>query len=79
MSKITINSVLIADEIEQECIDCLKAAHLQVVQKTKLSEPNLIAELKQFDAVVVRSATKVSAWMDGKPIKYPLVCYKNPI
>uniref|UniRef100_A0A915D854 D-isomer specific 2-hydroxyacid dehydrogenase catalytic domain-containing protein n=1 Tax=Ditylenchus dipsaci TaxID=166011 RepID=A0A915D854_9BILA len=60
MSKITIQSVLIADEIEQECIDCLQNSNVKVVKKTKLNEADLIAELKHFDAVIVRSATKIS-------------------
>jgi D-3-phosphoglycerate dehydrogenase len=54
-----IKSVLIADEIEQQCLDVLKAANIEVVKKTKLSKDELISELKKHDAVVVRSATKV--------------------
>lgn len=56
-----IKSVLIADEIEQQCLDVLKAANIEVVKQTKLSKDELIAELQKHDAVVVRSATKVKS------------------
>lgn len=55
-----IKSVLIADEIEQQCLDVLKEANISVVKKTKLPKDELIEELKRHDAVIVRSATKVS-------------------
>ncbi|KAH7717190.1 Protein C31C9.2 [Aphelenchoides avenae] len=57
---IRIESVLIADEIEQECVDQLTAGGLRVLKKTKLAKEALIEELKNFDAVVVRSATKIT-------------------
>jgi D-3-phosphoglycerate dehydrogenase len=56
----TIKSVLIADEIEQQCVDVLKAAGIQVTKKYKLPKDELIKELQQHDAVIVRSVTKVS-------------------
>ncbi|KAI1728743.1 d-isomer specific 2-hydroxyacid dehydrogenase, catalytic domain-containing protein [Ditylenchus destructor] len=60
MSKVVIKSVFIADEIEKECVECLQNAGLRVVKKTKLGEQDLINELKHFDAVIVRSATKIT-------------------
>lgn len=59
-----VKSVLIADEIEQQCLDVLKAANIAVVKKTKLSKEELIDELKKHDAVIVRSATKVTSYND---------------
>lgn len=56
---IQINSVLIADEIESQCMDVLSAAGVNATKKTKLAEAELIAELKNHDSVIVRSATKV--------------------
>lgn len=55
-----ITSVLVADEIEQCCLDALEKGNVSVVKKTKLAGQALIDELQQHDAVVVRSATKVS-------------------
>ncbi|VDK54777.1 unnamed protein product [Anisakis simplex] len=57
---IHINSVLIADEIEQGCIDALDKGGVKAVKKTKLPKDQLIAELKNHDAVIVRSATKIT-------------------
>lgn len=57
---IRVQSVLIADEIEQNCIDILKADGIKAIKKTKLTKDQLITELRQHDAVIVRSATKVS-------------------
>ncbi|KAI6242697.1 putative phosphoglycerate dehydrogenase [Aphelenchoides fujianensis] len=56
-----IESVLIADEIEVQCVEVLEKAGIRVTKKTKLPAAELIAELKQHDAVVVRSATKASS------------------
>lgn len=57
---IRINSVLIVDEIEQECMDTLASNGIHVVKKTKLSEEQLYSELLNYDAVVVRSGTKIT-------------------
>ncbi|CAD5214943.1 unnamed protein product [Bursaphelenchus xylophilus] len=65
---IKINSVLIADEIEQPCIDSLVKGGVNVVKKTKLPVNELIRELQKHDAVVVRSATKITrAVFEGCP------------
>lgn len=56
---IQIKSVLIADEIEQECVDLLKQNGIRVDKKTKQTEDQLCELLKNYDAVIVRSATKV--------------------
>lgn len=56
---IRIESVLVADEIEQECLDVLESKGIHVEKKPKLAKSELIEELKRFDAVLVRSATKV--------------------
>ena len=56
---ISIKSVLIADEIEQECVDLLKENGIKVDKKIKQSEEQLCELLKNYDAVIVRSATKV--------------------
>uniref|UniRef100_A0A914DWK7 D-isomer specific 2-hydroxyacid dehydrogenase catalytic domain-containing protein n=1 Tax=Acrobeloides nanus TaxID=290746 RepID=A0A914DWK7_9BILA len=57
---IRIESVLVADEIEQECLDLLNSKGIKVEKKNKLSKNELIEELKNFDAVLVRSATKIT-------------------
>ncbi len=56
---IQIKSVLIADDIEKECVEILNAAGVAVTVKTKQTKEELMNELPKHDAVVVRSATKV--------------------
>ncbi|PAV86311.1 hypothetical protein WR25_14637 isoform B [Diploscapter pachys] len=55
-----ISRVLIADDIEKECVDILKNNGIEVTIKTKQKEEELLETLPQFDAVIVRSATKIT-------------------
>lgn len=52
--------VLVSDPISQNGIDIMKKAGLEVEVK-KLSSEDLIKEIKGYDALVIRSATKVTA------------------
>lgn len=52
--------VLIADSISEAGIDMLRA-HAEVDVKTDLSKEELLQVIGQYDAVVVRSATKIRA------------------
>ncbi|GAB4442137.1 MAG: hypothetical protein Kow0031_24170 [Anaerolineae bacterium] len=52
--------VLIADEVSDEGIDMLRA-HAEVDVNTGLSREELLQIIGQYDAVVVRSATKIRA------------------
>lgn len=56
-----INTVLIADDIEQECVDILQENGISVTIKTKQTTEQLLETLPQHDAVIVRSATKITA------------------
>lgn len=56
-----ISSVLIADNIEQECVDVLRAAGINVTVQTKQTKEQLLESLPKHDAVIVRSATKVGS------------------
>ncbi|MBC8527522.1 MAG: D-2-hydroxyacid dehydrogenase [Candidatus Cloacimonetes bacterium] len=52
--------ILISDPVSQKCIEMLENAGHELVQKTEKKTPEELAEIiKGFDAVVVRSATKV--------------------
>ncbi|KAK5984309.1 D-3-phosphoglycerate dehydrogenase [Trichostrongylus colubriformis] len=55
-----ITKVLIADDIEQECVDILKRSGIEVTVKTKQTVEELKALLPTHDAVIVRSATKIT-------------------
>jgi D-3-phosphoglycerate dehydrogenase len=52
--------ILISDPVSSRCIEMLENAGHELVQKTEKKTPEELAEIiKGFDAVVVRSATKV--------------------
>lgn len=53
--------VLIADKLDDICERILREKGIEVVTKTGLSKEELIAEIKDYDGLVVRSATKATA------------------
>ncbi|REJ78191.1 MAG: phosphoglycerate dehydrogenase [Acidobacteria bacterium] len=58
--------VFVADDVNEEKLEPLKAAGIKVVKKIKLAPDVLSKELIDADGVIVRSATKISAeLMDG--------------
>lgn len=57
----SFSKVLISDAVDAACVDILKRNGIQVAQKTKLSKEELLQEIKDYDGLIVRSATKVSA------------------
>jgi D-3-phosphoglycerate dehydrogenase len=56
-----LKRVLISDEIDERCVDVLKKNGVDVTKNTKLSKEQLIAEIPNYDGLIVRSATKVTA------------------
>jgi D-3-phosphoglycerate dehydrogenase len=52
--------VLISDPIAKEGIEILKNSGFEVVEKTGMSPEELIKTIPDFDAIIVRSATKVT-------------------
>lgn len=57
----TIKKVLVTDNVSPCCREILEKGGLVVDQKDKLSKEELLAQLKDYDAFIVRSATKVTA------------------
>jgi D-3-phosphoglycerate dehydrogenase len=53
--------VLIADKLDKKAAPILVEAGLDVVNKPGMSEDELVNEIKGFDAVLVRSAVKITA------------------
>ncbi len=54
--------VLISDNVSKECVDLLKASEgIEVTFNTKLTPDELKASIGDYDALIVRSATKVRA------------------
>ncbi|CAG9769033.1 unnamed protein product [Ceutorhynchus assimilis] len=56
-----IKKVLVADAVDNACIELLKKYSIEVDCKYKLSKEQLVQEIKNYDAIVVRSDTKVTA------------------
>ncbi len=53
--------VLVSDPIAQEGIEILKKAGLEVLEKHGLSKEELLESIKEVDAIIIRSATKMTA------------------
>lgn len=52
--------ILIADAMSDKAVDILRSSHLDVDVKTELKKEELLAIIGGYDALIVRSATKVS-------------------
>jgi D-3-phosphoglycerate dehydrogenase len=53
--------ILVSDNLSKQGIEILQKAGLTVDVKTKLSKEDLLREIKQYEGLIVRSATKVTA------------------
>jgi len=62
--------VLVSDGIEKIGADMMKKAGLEVVEQ-KMSPEELLQNIEQYDAIIVRSATKVTKEVidNGKNLK----------
>jgi len=63
--------VLICDPVSSKCIDILKSAGLEVSYQPKITPDDLLKQISEYDAVIVRSRTKItSSVIDaGKKLK----------
>jgi len=57
---IEIKKVLISDDIDAICVDVLQKAGIEVTLNPKLTKAELLKEIETYDALIVRSATKVT-------------------
>jgi len=58
---IDIQSVLVCDAVDPSCVELLKNNGISVDYKLKLPKEVLIEEAKKYDAIIVRSDTKITA------------------
>ncbi|MHC4454850.1 MAG: Rossmann-fold NAD(P)-binding domain-containing protein, partial [Planctomycetota bacterium] len=66
--------VLISDKMSQNGIDILNSVDkFQVVYKTNLSQEDLIKELQDADALIIRSSTKVTKEVLTKTNKLKII------
>lgn len=61
MANNNIKSILISDDVDQKCVDILSNNGFNVTKNIKLSKDELLEEVKKYDCLVVRSATKVTS------------------
>ncbi|XP_067113563.1 D-3-phosphoglycerate dehydrogenase [Osmerus mordax] len=61
MAPISIKRILISESVDPCCKKLLQENGIQVTEKQNMSKDELIAEIKDYDGLVVRSATKVTA------------------
>uniref|UniRef100_A0A8C7KX95 D-3-phosphoglycerate dehydrogenase n=1 Tax=Oncorhynchus kisutch TaxID=8019 RepID=A0A8C7KX95_ONCKI len=61
MAPISIKRILISESVDPCCKKILQENGIQVTEKQNMSKDDLIAEIKDYDGLVVRSATKVTA------------------
>ena len=53
--------VLISDPIAQEGVKILKEAGLEVIERPGLSKEELLEAVRDVEAIIIRSATKMTA------------------
>lgn len=58
---VNIKNVLVCDAVDESCIQLLKQNGIKVDYKLKLSNEQLCAEVKNYDGLIVRSDTKITA------------------
>ncbi|HLF86205.1 MAG TPA: phosphoglycerate dehydrogenase, partial [Nitrospiria bacterium] len=53
--------VLVSDKLSDKGVEILRSAGLTVDVKTKLTKEDLLKDIAEYDGLVIRSATKVTA------------------
>ncbi|XP_023662020.1 D-3-phosphoglycerate dehydrogenase [Paramormyrops kingsleyae] len=61
MAPVSIKRILISESVDQGCKRILQENGIQVTEKLNMTKDELIAEIKDYDGLIVRSATKVTA------------------
>ncbi|XP_030065711.1 D-3-phosphoglycerate dehydrogenase [Microcaecilia unicolor] len=61
MDSSDVHKVLISDSLDSCCKSILQAQGVEVVERPGLSTQQLITEIEDYDGLIVRSATKVTA------------------
>ncbi|XP_067005757.2 D-3-phosphoglycerate dehydrogenase [Anabrus simplex] len=58
---VSVKSVLISDAVDNACVHLLQESGIRVTCRYKMSERELLDEIKNHDGLIVRSDTKVTA------------------
>lgn len=58
---VTLRNVLISDSVDSSCVELLQRHGINVTCKYKMTKEQLLQEIKNYDGLIVRSDTKVTA------------------
>jgi len=58
---VSLRNVLISDAVDPSCVELLQSHGINVTCKQKLPKDQLLQEIKNYDGLIVRSDTKVTA------------------
>lgn len=61
MSLLRLRKVLISDKIAGDCLEAFNGKDVEVTYKPGLSKKELIEIIPEYNGIIVRSATKVTA------------------
>ena len=61
MSLLKLRKVLVSDKIANDCLEAFKGKGVEVTYKPGLSKTELIDIIPEYNGIIVRSATKVTA------------------
>lgn len=67
-------NVLIADKLPDICLEILKNANINAVNKTSLSREELMQEIGKYEGIIIRSSTKLTADVIEKADKLKVIC-----
>ncbi|KAL7865478.1 hypothetical protein SRHO_G00107250 [Serrasalmus rhombeus] len=65
MAPVSIRRVLISESVDPSCKTILQENGIEVTERQNMSKDELIAQIKDYDGLIVRSATKVTADVIG--------------
>ncbi len=68
-----MKKVLISDSIDEKCTEILKSAGFEVKYKTDFSKKELLSEIADYNALVVRSSTQVDSELIEKMDKMEVI------
>uniref|UniRef100_A0A0E9WPG4 D-isomer specific 2-hydroxyacid dehydrogenase catalytic domain-containing protein n=1 Tax=Anguilla anguilla TaxID=7936 RepID=A0A0E9WPG4_ANGAN len=60
MAMVSIKRILITESVDPCCTKILQDNGIQVAEKKTMTKDELIAEIKDYDGLVIRSATKIT-------------------
>ncbi|GCB78171.1 hypothetical protein scyTo_0017710 [Scyliorhinus torazame] len=57
----TVHNLLLSERVDASCKKILEENGIKVVQRENMTKSQLLAEIKDYDGLIIRSGTKVTA------------------